>query len=115
MFVISFQISSLIDALCSTASSVDECNAEVFRKVLRSDEFIKRRARLLIALGDVSKIINDHEKELKDVVRKFNVVPYLLKQIDESPGYKSFIQKLSNVYNLLRKKNATPEPRSMIL
>ncbi|CAH2239652.1 uncharacterized protein LOC120637838 [Pararge aegeria] len=100
-------ITSLIDALCRTTDSVEMCNMQVNERVSNSDGYIKRRAKLLVALGRVSNLLTKREKELNHMAKGFTSIPYLLQQL-EKPTFKNLLRELGDVYILLRKNDVGP-------
>ncbi|XP_045761318.1 uncharacterized protein LOC123864736 [Maniola jurtina] len=95
-------ITNLMDVICSTTNSVDQCNRLVQDKVSQSNAYIQHKANLLLALGGVSDTIASHELELNSAAKEYTVVPYLLEQIETQP-YKELIKALVKAYILLRR------------
>ncbi|XP_034841228.1 uncharacterized protein [Maniola hyperantus] len=99
-------ITNLMDAICSTTDSVEQCNRLVHDKVSKSNAYVQHKAKLLLALGRVSDTIARHELKLNSAAKDYTVVPYLLNHIEKQP-FKLFIRALVNAFILLRRNVQT--------
>ncbi|XP_047535975.1 uncharacterized protein LOC125070233 isoform X2 [Vanessa atalanta] len=82
-------IVNLINSICGSVN-VEECNAEVERRVKDSPFTYELPANLLLSLGNVSVVIRDNEATINSIIENDNDIPYLIHNV-ETEEFLSFV------------------------
>ncbi|XP_046976301.1 uncharacterized protein LOC124542380 [Vanessa cardui] len=92
-------IVNLINSICGSAN-VEECNAEVDKKVKDSPFSYEMPANLLLSLGNLSVVIRDNEATINSIIENDNDIPYLIHNV-ESKQFSSFLELVQRVFGKL--------------